>query len=88
MYKLIITKKAKKDLEKIDRSKREIIVAWIDNNLANTNDPRAKGKPLTGDHRNEWRYRIGQYRILAEINDDTITIMVVRIRHRKEAYRR
>ena len=50
-------------------------------------DPRQLGSPLHGGrHRNLWRYRVGDYRIVAEINDRDIRILIVRIAHRRHVY--
>ena len=52
----------------------------------NTENPRIKGKPLTGDLKGLWRYRVGDYRILAEIQDDKIVILILDIGHRSKIY--
>lgn len=49
--------------------------------------PRATGKPLKGDKRDLWRYRMGRYRILCDLQDDRLVVLVVRVAHRKDAYR-
>lgn len=49
-------------------------------------NPRIHGKPFTGNHAGRWRYRVGDYRIMAEISDDTIIIYIVNIGHRKNIY--
>ena len=48
--------------------------------------PRRMGKALTGDFKGAWRYRLGDYRIIAEIHDDTLTILVITIGNRKNVY--
>lgn len=48
-------------------------------------NPRSRGKPLSG--RDEWRYRVGDYRVLCHIEDDTLFVLVVRAAHRREVYR-
>jgi len=50
------------------------------------NDPRSLGEPLTGDLSGLWRYRVGDYRILAQIEDDRLIILVVHVEHRKNIY--
>ena len=85
-YKVILTKKAKKELFKLDRYDRKLLVAWIEKNLVNCVNPRIHGKPLTGNLVGKWRYRIGDFRILADINDALITIYVINIGHRKDIY--
>ena len=85
-YKVVLTKKAKKALFKLDKYDRKLLVAWIEKNLVNCTDPRVHGKLLTGNLANKWRYRVGNFRILADINDDLITIYVINIGHRKDIY--
>ena len=49
-------------------------------------DPRQRGKGLRADHAGVWRYRVGDYRVLAQIRDDTFTILALRIGHRADVY--
>ena len=86
-YKVVYGKKAIKGLSKIDQGQRVIILAWIEKNLVDTNDPKKHGKALKGNLKEYWRYRIGDYRILADINDDQIQIIVFNVGHRKEIYK-
>lgn len=86
MYKVFLSKKAEKQFAKIDRYNQKIIANWIDKNLNNTDDPRRYGKALVGNLRGFWRYRVGDYRIIAEINDNDIVIYLLEIGHRKEIY--
>ena len=87
MYKVIIEDKARKELKKMDQFQIKIILRWIRNNLEGTQNPRVHGKALTADYQGYWRYRVGNYRILAEIVDDQIIINVVKIGHRREVYK-
>ena len=65
-----------------------LISAWIRKNLEVCTDLRLHGKPLTGDRAEQWRYRVGNYRILAEISDEDerVTILVLKIGDRKDIY--
>lgn len=85
-YKVLFTKKSLKQLQKTDRLHREIIMNWIQKNLENCTDPRIHGKALTGDLSGTWRYRVGDYRLLAEIQDDVVLIVIMEIGHRREIY--
>ncbi|MDG3141445.1 type II toxin-antitoxin system RelE/ParE family toxin [Streptococcus suis] len=85
-YKLTYTSKAKKQLKKLDAFTRKTILYWIDNNLANTDNPRLHGKGLTANRSGEWRYRVGNYRILANIYDDEIVIEIFAVGHRRDIY--
>jgi mRNA interferase RelE/StbE len=55
--------------------------------IAANGDPRRLGQPLTGDRRGFWRYRVGDYRIVAAIEDDRFVVLVVTVGHRREVYR-
>lgn len=85
-YKVVIDKKAKKKLSKIDKQQAEMILNWIYKNLNNCGDPYSKGKRLKGNLSKYWRYRVGNYRLFADINDDIITITIVNIGHRRDIY--
>ena len=79
---------AVKQLSKMDTATRKLIRAWIEKNLVGCTDPRAHGKGLTGDKSGKWRYRIGNYRILAQIYDDRLVIHVFKVGHRRDVYKR
>lgn len=85
-YSVDYTKNACKDLKKLDSQTRKLILSWIEKNLVNCSDPRIHGKALKGHLHDEWRYRVGDYRILANIQDDKILILVLKIGHRREIY--
>lgn len=87
MYKVQFSKQAAKDLQKLDINISSMLIGWISKNLDNTEDARLYGKSLKGRLSSFWRYRIGDYRILALIEDDKLIILVVKIGHRKEVYR-
>lgn len=86
-YKVEFTARARKQLKKMDRFDARLIAAWIKGNLDGCTNPRAFGKGLSANPSGELRYRVGAYRILALIDDGTITIEVFSIGHRSEIYR-
>lgn len=86
-YKVEFTALARKQLQKMDRFDARIIATWIKDNLEGCTNPRAFGKGLSANRSGEWRYRVGAYRVLALINDGTITIEALSIGHRREIYR-
>ena len=79
MYRVLFTDAAKKKLKKLDKNTAKLILAWIRKNLEGCSDPRAYGKALRADRQGQWRYRIGDYRLLAEIEDDKIIILIINI---------
>ena len=85
-YSVIYMPRVVKELEKMDKFTRRIIIGWIDKNLVNCEDPRIHGKPLTANRVGQWRYRIGDYRIIAEIRDNELIILLIGIGHRREVY--
>lgn len=87
-YKVEFEKNAYKSFKKIDRSQRVLLLNWIEKNLVNTTDPRLIGKSLKGNLKGYWRYRVGSYRIVADINDNEIKIIIVEIGHRKDIYKK
>lgn len=63
------------------------IVAPLETRIATLDDARQLGQPLAGAWSGFWRYRIGDHRVIARIEDERLTILVVRVAHRREAYR-
>ncbi|WP_156285822.1 type II toxin-antitoxin system RelE family toxin [Oceanivirga salmonicida] len=82
-FKVIILPKAEKQLKKLDKTIYRIIVNYILKNLIDTSNPRQNGKALKGKLNGLWRYRVGDYRILAEIKDNELIILLIEIAHRK-----
>ena len=64
-----------------------IVKAWIEKNLVGCTDPRKHGKPLVENRKGQWRYRIGDYRLLAEIDDDKLIIFAIDFGHRSKIYK-
>ncbi len=78
---------ARKTLEKFDPSVRTRIRQWIETNLVGCEDPRIHGAPLHNVLKDYWKYRIGSYRIVAQIKDAEVVILIVKIDKREDAYR-
>lgn len=86
MYHVEFTERALRELKKLDKYTAGLIMGWIKKNLEGCTDPRAHGKGLTANRSGEWRYRVGDYRILANIQDDKVVILVLHIGHRSTIY--
>jgi len=86
-WKIEFTKNGLRQLTKLDRSVQQLIKAWITKYLLTTDDPRLYGKPLTGNLKGLWRYRVGDYRLICSIHDMVLTIYVIEVGHRKEVYK-
>jgi mRNA interferase RelE/StbE len=80
------TATAEKQLRKLDLKWQQTILDYLEDGVANLSDPRSRGKGLKGDKQGIWRYRVGDYRILCQILDSEIVILVVTIGHRKDVY--
>ena len=78
---------AAKELRRIDRSAAARIVTTLERRIATLDDARMLGAALRGEHMGYWRWRIGDYRVVARIIDERITILVLRVGHRREVYR-
>lgn len=63
-----------------------MIKAWIEKNLVGCENPRQHGKGLTANHSGRWRYRIGDYRLIAEIIENEVIILILNIGHRSDIY--
>jgi mRNA interferase RelE/StbE len=78
---------AKKQLRKLDRAAARRIVDFMDERVASSDDPRGMGKALKGPLGDLWRYSVGEYRVLCDIQDKVLTVLVLRIGNRREVYR-
>lgn len=81
------TSKALKSLKKLDKPVLLMIKSWIEKNLIGTTEPRRHGKGLTSNRSGQWRYRVGDYRIIADIEDEKLIILVVEVEHRSRVYK-
>lgn len=87
MYSVQFTKNALKQLKKLDKATAALIIGWIKKNLEGCENPRVHGKGLAANRSGQWRYRVGDYRIIAEIYDAEILILVVHVGHRSDIYK-
>ena len=79
---------AKRDLAKLDHATSKRILAFLRDRIAPLDDPRTVGGPLKGEAFGDyWRYRVGDYRVIALIEDKTIRILIVRIGNCRDVYR-
>jgi mRNA interferase RelE/StbE len=84
-WQIEFTKSAQKQLSKIDRTQAKRILDYLRTRIGD--DPRSTGKVLTGALGEFWRYRVGDFRIICEIDDKIVRILVLEIGHRGEIYR-
>ncbi len=86
-YSVVLSKNAEKKIDKLYAPVRERIKRWIEKNLEGCENPHRLGKPLEGELAGFWRYRVGDYRIVAEIQDDKIIIFVINVDKRNDIYK-
>ncbi len=81
------TDTAKDQLRKLDRQTAHRIMDYMDERIAASNSPRDMGQALAGPLGRLWRYRVGDYRIICDIQDDALCVLVVRVGGRDKVYR-
>lgn len=86
-WRIEIDKDVQRSMKKLDKQIARRIVAKL-HEISQLEDPRSRGKALTGNLAGVWRYRVGDYRILCDINDGRLVILVVDVAHRREVYKR
>lgn len=82
MYRIDYSKRAQRQIRKMDKQAQMLLFAWIDKHLDGTENPRQHGKGLTDNRANEWRYRIGDYRLICDIQEDKLVILALEFGHR------
>ena len=87
-YRVETTTRFDKEFKKLDRYTQKMVKAWIEKNLVDCEDPRAHGKGLTANRSGQWRYRIGDYRLICLIEDDKLVILTLTIGHRSDIYKK
>lgn len=80
------TDTARNQLGKLDKKIARRIVDYMDRRVAGSEDPRSAGRALTGLLGDLWRYRVGDYRVICDIQDTALRVLVVRIGNRREVY--
>ena len=81
-YELQYSKEALKELKKLDNSVARVIYAWLKKNIDGCVDPRAHGKALSANRTGQWRYRVGNYRVICKIEDEKVIVLVLTVGHR------
>jgi len=81
-----LDERALHELQKLDRQAQKDIIAYLDKRIATKEDPRRFGKPLKANLTGLWRYRVRDYRILCQIKEGMLLVLVVSVGHRKNVY--
>ena len=85
-WKIEWTPDSRKQLRKLDRPIQKRILTFLNDRILDSKDPRRSGKALTGSLSAYWSYRIGDYRVLADIMDHELIILVLQLDHRRQVY--
>ena len=85
-YRVELSKRAQKDLDKFDGTIVRMILKWLKKNIDNSDDPRIHGKAFKGNLAGYWRYRVGSYHIICTIEDDRLIVQVITINNRRNVY--
>ncbi|MGN0451637.1 MAG: type II toxin-antitoxin system RelE/ParE family toxin [Acutalibacteraceae bacterium] len=85
-YSVETTTRFDREFKKLDKYTQRIIKSWIEKNLVNCSDPRQHGKGLSANRAGQWRYRIGDYRLICEIKDNELIILALSVGHRCNIY--
>jgi mRNA interferase RelE/StbE len=87
-WKIEIDAKAEKELGKLDKGVAKRITKFLRERVTVLDDPRSIGEALVGPRLGDrWKYRVGDYRIIADIQDDVLVVYVVKVGNRREVYR-
>ena len=87
VWRVEFNRDAVRDLRKLGNEAERLILRYLRERIATADDPRRFGHALTADLTGLWRYRVGDYRIVAAIEDDRFVVLVVTVGHRREVYR-
>ena len=85
-YSVHTTARFDREFKKLDRYTQRMLKAWIEKNLVDCQNPHLHGKGLTANRSGQWRYRIGDYRLICEIEDDKLVILALSVGHRRDVY--
>jgi mRNA interferase RelE/StbE len=86
-WRIEISRTAEKQITKLARTAQKSIQRFLRERLISAENPRQWGKPLHGEKRDLWRYRVGDYRLICDIQDDKVLVLVLAVGHRKDVYR-
>lgn len=85
---ILVSKAARKQLDALDRVARARIIGYLETRVLAQPDPRTLATRLVGENSQNWRYRVGDYRIIVRFEDQRLVILVIRVAHRRDVYRR
>lgn len=86
VWKITFTEIAAKQVKKLNKSIAKKLLDYMKDKVCTKDDPTVLGKPLINDKSGLWRYRVNDYRIICKIEAEELTILVIKLAHRKEVY--
>ena len=86
-FRIEISEKLNKKIKKMDKNVQKMLYSYIVKNLKDTNNPQKNGKALKGNLKGLWRYRVMDYRLIVDIQDDKLVIIAIDFSHRREIYK-
>lgn len=86
-WRIEITRTATKRITRLDHQAQKAILKFLRERLSTAENPRQWGSALQGDKRGLWRYRVGDYRLICDIQDEKVVVLVLEVGHRKDVYR-
>ncbi|MEO5936235.1 MAG: type II toxin-antitoxin system RelE/ParE family toxin [Terriglobales bacterium] len=87
VWKVEVSQSAAKQIAKLDKAAQQRIYGFLTVKLQASPDPRQLGKALQGDKRGLWRYRVGDYRLICDLQDQRLVVLLLIVAHRKDVYR-
>jgi len=86
VWRIEVTNTAKKQLAKLDHQVQSEIIRYLREKISTDEDPRRFGAPLRKELSGRWKYRVGAYRIICEIQDEKVLVLVLMVGHRSRVY--
>jgi mRNA interferase RelE/StbE len=87
VWRIEVARTAEKQISKLGRPAQKAIQRFLRERLLAAENPRQWGKPLHGEKQSLWRYRVGDYRLICDIQDEKVVVLVLEVGHRKDVYR-
>lgn len=85
-WEIRLSEEARHQVKRLDKTTANRILDFLDHRIAPSERPRQLGIAMQGRYRGYWRYRVGDYRIICDIQDEVVTVLVLTIGHRKNVY--
>ncbi|EUJ25382.1 type II toxin-antitoxin system RelE family toxin [Listeria cornellensis] len=85
-YQIKTTRQFEKQLSKLDRQASRTILRWLSKHSDGTDNPRTSGKALLGNYAGQWRYRIGDYRVICKVDGDELIVLALEVGYKKQVY--